>query len=91
MVGAVLHRPYHSFSPHNRDKPYLTQVRSMSKAFRVKLKSYSISATKKYSESGGNDRFHFGISEMQGWRIGKSSVFLYILQATNVWYSLLLL
>ncbi|KAF5382587.1 hypothetical protein D9615_002927 [Tricholomella constricta] len=26
-------------------------------------------ATKKYSHSGGNDRFHFGVSEMQGWRI----------------------
>ncbi|KAJ6512254.1 phosphatase 2C-like domain-containing protein [Mycena vitilis] len=26
-------------------------------------------ATQKFSESGGNDRFHYAVTEMQGWRI----------------------
>ncbi|KAG6850745.1 hypothetical protein H0H93_009368 [Arthromyces matolae] len=36
--------------------------------------------TKKYSESGGDDRFAFGVSEMQGWRISMEDAHAAVLE-----------
>ncbi|KAG6918764.1 hypothetical protein DXG01_011955 [Tephrocybe rancida] len=50
-------------------------------------------ATKKYSESGGDDRFSFGVSEMQGWRISMEDAHAIVLdldrdkEASNAFFA----